>query len=131
MSKDGDGPLANESKVNRLRKLESERSKRDVDDLREVMNTAAGRRFVHKVIKDAGINSVIVRRTPDGMTDTHLTFFAEGRRNYGLEIMARLTKELPEAQIQMQTEVVRMDSAEIEQLEALRSEIAAEDRNDG
>lgn len=64
-------------------------------DLAEVLKTAAGRRFVAWVIFDqAKVNN-------GTFASTNETFFREGRRTIGVELLAVIQNKLPEQYLNM------------------------------
>jgi len=67
------------------------------DDLRKVLSSANGRRFVWRVISEAGIFK-------GSFTGNSGTFFNEGKRDMGLFILNDILKSHPDAFAQMQRE---------------------------
>lgn len=70
------------------------------NDLLAVMGSAEGRRFVWELIGTAGV----FRQSfgPDALA----TAFSEGRRSIGLELLARLQDEAPDAYLKAQGEFI-------------------------
>ena len=62
---------------------EMDRLRQEANDLRDVMARPEGRRVMWRVLVSAGIYS-------DGFTGDNRTFFNEGRRSIGLQLMAEL-----------------------------------------
>jgi len=78
-------------------RLRGELKTRQDDDLRTVMGTEQGHRFIWDLLGDAG-----VYRT--SFTGNSETFFNEGKRQIGLAILARITETCPGEYLKMQTE---------------------------
>jgi hypothetical protein len=68
---------------------------RDANDVREVMSTEAGRRFVYRLIDRAGV----YRCSFNGQSNS--TIFNEGGRNQGLMLLTDITVNAPGAYQQM------------------------------
>lgn len=69
----------------------TEKRERDEADLREVMSTPGGRRFVHRLIAQAGLYSPSYAESPTA------TAFNEGRRSIAIALMdeaKRVSSEL-------------------------------------
>jgi hypothetical protein len=66
------------------------RHKRDLDDVRWLMEQARGRRFVWCQLERAG-----VYRT--SMTGNSYTYFNEGRRDVGLQLLLDINEACPES----------------------------------
>lgn len=71
-------PQAKRVEAEALAKAQSEA------DLVSVMSTPAGRRFVWRLLQGAGITAASIA------ADTHETAFNEGRRAFGLRLMAEV-----------------------------------------
>jgi hypothetical protein len=80
-------------------RLRGELKTRQDDDLRTVMGTEQGRRFIWDLLGDAG-----VYRT--SFTGNSETFFNEGKRQIGLAILARITETCPGEYLKMQQEAL-------------------------
>lgn len=80
----------------RKRKEESVRD-RELHDMRTVMASLEGRRFIWRLLDRAG-----VFRT--SFTGNSTTFFNEGQRNMGLIVLADVHEACADAYIQMMTE---------------------------
>lgn len=76
----------------------------EVADLRAVMSTAAGRRFIWKMLGDSGVFSPSF---VPGASDT--TAFKEGARNFGLMLLGDITNEAPGQYLIMQKEAMDND----------------------
>lgn len=66
------------------------RRRGEIDDLRWLMGDARGRRFVHRLLETAG-----VFRTSFAGRDAE-TFFREGARNVGLQVLADVMDATPD-----------------------------------
>lgn len=73
---------------------------RELSDVKVVMSTEAGRRFLYRMLVDAGI---YVCSYQAGQSSEH-TAFKEGNRNSGLRLMDELQQASPELFIKMQVE---------------------------
>jgi len=69
----------------------------ELNDIREVVNSAGGRRFVWRYLEICGVFR-------SSFTGNNTTFFNEGHRNVGLKLLADLMEGCPERYIQMMTE---------------------------
>jgi hypothetical protein len=90
-------------------------------DLLAVMETREGRRFVWKLIGDAGVFRQSFAQ------DALSTAFNEGRRSHGLELLDRAQNEAPELFLKAQSEFVEGQKkhnalAEAAEAEALREQ---------
>lgn len=85
------------------------RREQERNDLRAVMDTAAGRRFVWKLLSDAGVfrSSYVA-----GQADT--TAFNEGGRNRGLTLLGDIMNDAPEKYLIMQKEAIDNDQKQRE-----------------
>ena len=93
---------ADEEQV-KTRKRKDERVRdRELADLRVVMSTVEGRRFVWRLLEKAG-----VFRT--SFTGNSETFFREGMRNIGLMVISDVHESLPDAYVQMMREAQQGD----------------------
>ena len=70
---------------------------REQGDIRKVLSLPEGRRFVWKLMSDAGVFR-------SSFTGNSQTFFNEGQRNMGLVILNQVMGAKPEAFTQMQAE---------------------------
>lgn len=76
----------------------------EIADLRAVMSTAEGRRFIWKMLGDAGVFSpTFIAGAPD------VSAFNEGARNVGLRLLGDITSEAPEQYLIMQKEAMTND----------------------
>ena len=79
-------PEADVAKEEKARKLAQ---RKDKDDVKWLMGNEIGRRIVWSLLDSAGIYR------SSFSTDTHVTAFQEGKRNYGIELIARIHKHCP------------------------------------
>jgi hypothetical protein len=70
---------------------------REISDLRSVMGTPQGRRFMWRLLEKAGIYK-------SSMTGNSQTFFLEGQRNVGLYFMAGINDHCLDEYVLMLTE---------------------------
>jgi len=86
-----------EVRTRRQQELARRIRERELNDMRAVLNTAEGRRFVWRLFDKAGIF-----RT--SFTGNSTTFFNEGQRNLGLLFFNDMMQAMPEAFALMQRE---------------------------
>jgi hypothetical protein len=80
------------------------RQEQKIDDLKAVMGAPEGRRFVWRLLREAGIyNSSFVGGSPD------ITAFKEGARNLGLTLLAEIMTEASESFLTMQKEAIEYE----------------------
>lgn len=90
--------------------VDEDREKRRLDqqqadeDLRGIMVSQSGRRFMWDLLKRCGVFALSFRG--DG---AEFTAFREGQRNVGLSLLADLTRVCPEHYTQMQDEQTQQD----------------------
>ena len=71
------------------------RAEQAANDLRWVMNDARGRRFVYSLLNEAGIfRTTFNSQARNALADMA---FAEGRKEIGYRLMARMNAHCPEA----------------------------------
>lgn len=96
---------ADTGQVKERKRKDKDAEQQAQDDLREVMDTAAGRRFVWRMLERAGIYR-------QSFTGNSSTFFNEGERNVGLFLLSELQAACPQAFIQMQQEQLERQQRE-------------------
>lgn len=69
---------------------------RELEDIRQVMSHAAGRRFVHRLLAKAGI-----RRNAFHGEKTHDTAFALGEKSFGIFVESEVNESCPKSYIIM------------------------------
>lgn len=69
---------------------------RDRDDLRSILNTAHGRRFIWRLLSKCGIHQLGVV-----MDSINATYFNAGMRNIGNTLLAQVLEVKPEAYLEM------------------------------
>lgn len=90
-------------------------------DVREVMDSPAGRRFVWGSIRDAGTFG-------SSFTGNSETFFREGRRDVGIRLMSEVQTVCPELYVVMLTEAMaEQRTATLQRAQA--DELAAHDED--
>lgn len=67
------------------------RKDNELDDLKLILNTEHGRRFIWRYLSDCGIFR------SSYVTEPHDTAYNEGRRAVGLKLLAEVTEAMPEA----------------------------------
>lgn len=91
-------PVFDAAEINRRKAVEAKRlQERQKSDLRKVLSSAEGRRFVWRVIGEAGVFK-------GSFTGNSETFFREGKRDMGLFVLNDILKSHPDAFAQMQRE---------------------------
>ena len=89
---------ADEENVSKHKRKDQNARDRELHDLRTMMDSIEGRRFVWRLLDKAG-----VFRT--SFTGNSTTFFNEGMRNMGLMILADVHEACADQYIQMMKEV--------------------------
>ena len=81
------------------KRLENEKLEREIllNDVRHVLSSVQGRRFVWRILDMAGVYR-------SSFTGNSSTFFNEGARNIGLRVLSDVMDAKPEAFLQMQQE---------------------------
>lgn len=81
------------------KRLENEKLEREIllNDVRHVLSSVQGRRFVWRILDMAGVYR-------SSFTGNSTTFFNEGARNIGLRVLSDVMDAKPEAFLQMQQE---------------------------
>lgn len=94
------------AKKKEIEERSRKRRDREISDLKKVLSAPEGRRFLWRVMGEAGI----FRTSATGQTNT--TFVNEGRRQIGLMILADIMEAKAEAFTQMQREQASDSKAE-------------------
>lgn len=89
--------LANEAQVKEAKLKEKRGRERELDDVRYVLNSKQGRRFLWRYLAECGV----YRSSFNGQFQT---FFNEGQRNVGLKLLADIQEASPEAYVTMMKE---------------------------
>jgi hypothetical protein len=76
---------------------EKDQRRQELDDLRAVLRTSSGRRFIWCMLEDAGI-------LHDAFTGNSNTYYILGKQAYGKRLFADILKHFPKQYIQMQNE---------------------------
>lgn len=80
------------------------RKEREDDDLKQVMSTECGRRFIWKTLSLSGVFEVSFT------SDPYITSFNEGRRNKGLELFNDVMSVCPDLYLVMAEEAKEQES---------------------
>jgi hypothetical protein len=99
---------------------ERDQLQRQSGDLAHVMSDVRGRRFLWDTLGRTGLYTT-------SFTGNSETFFREGRRSFGLELLARLTAVAPDLYLTMQAEAMAEDAKHA----AADAAIEGEERTDG
>jgi hypothetical protein len=86
------GNAADEVQVASANEKVKSRRARDLNDLRQILNTVFGRRFIWSLMAQCGPTTLSF--VPDNL---YLTAFNEGQRNIGLRLFADINEAMPEA----------------------------------
>jgi hypothetical protein len=86
---------ADEQQVKEATRLGRRTREKELDDVRAVLDTGAGLRFVWRILNEAGV--FMTSFTGEAPS----TFFNEGRREMGLRVLADLIDAKPDAYLQM------------------------------
>lgn len=92
--------------------------KRDEEDIRSLLKTPYGKRFIHKII----FKVCRVFDNPFSGEDTHTTYFTLGQQNTGKTLLAQVLEIRPEALIEMNKIDKEDGDARKHILEALQQE---------
>lgn len=88
---------ADESQVKEAEKKIKHEKQQEIHDLKNIMQTAQGRRFIYKLITFCGVFKT-------SYTGNSGTFYNEGMRNVGLMIMSEINEHCPELYVSMLNE---------------------------
>lgn len=94
--------ITTEEAAKRIQERQRLKAQRHADDIKWLLGDERGRRLYWKWLSD----SHIFRTSFTGNSET---FFKEGERNRGLEMLADLNEHSPEAYLQMQQEAAFED----------------------
>ena len=100
--------------IRKAKQSEKQRRDRDRKDLRDVLSTVQGRRFVWKQLEQSGVFRLSIAFGEPQRTD-----FNEGRRSLGLALMADIHALDPALYVQMATE-----AHDEQQIDELKTETA-------
>ena len=89
-------PFKNDERKAQNAEREERRVMERAADLRYVMDNAAGRRVIHRLLTDAG-----VFRSSFSADNPHETSFNEGARNLGLKVLAEIMNVASTQYLQM------------------------------
>jgi hypothetical protein len=98
--------LADEGQVKESEKEIKLRRENEIADLRKVLDTDFGRRFIWKIFGTCGIYRI-------SFTGNSETFFNEGARNVGLKLRADVFEAKPEALLQMEIEAMKEEKTNV------------------
>jgi hypothetical protein len=98
---------ASEEQVKEAAQTERHRKDTDENDLRFVLSTVAGRRFMWKLIGDCA-----PLRNPMG-SDALNTYFHIGRADIGRQLYSQIMSAAPEAFIKMQSEAMAREEKNV------------------
>lgn len=92
------GNAADEEQVKDAGEKIARGRERELNDLRAVLSTVQGRRFVWRYLEACGISNSSFDQNP------HRTYFLEGQRNIGLKLQADVAEAEPAAYLTMMKE---------------------------
>lgn len=88
---------ADEGQVQEATRDAKLRRERELNDLRSVLNTIEGRRFLWRILEFCGLYKT-------SFTGSSETFFLEGQRNVGIKLITEIIETEPEAYLLMMKE---------------------------
>lgn len=94
--------IADEAQVKDGAKKGKYRRDRELDDVKKILETDHGRRFMWRYLGLAGVFQT-------SFTGNSTTFFNEGKRDIGLKMLADVTEAKPDAYIQMANEAKKSE----------------------
>lgn len=98
--------IADDSQVKEQGKKEKRIRSLELEDMRRILETDYGRRFVWRYLGIAGVFQ-------SSFTGNSTTFFNEGRREIGLKLLADVTDAKPDAYVQMTLEAKKSEEADV------------------
>jgi hypothetical protein len=96
------GNAADEKQVRKAEEIERHTANQSVQDLKNVLSTEYGKRFVKRILMVTGLNDVSFRTN-----DPYLTAHNEGRRWVGLSILTDMIKADPQVYVNLLAEAVK------------------------
>ena len=93
---------ADENQVRDAKEKDKLRNEKDANDLRWVLSMPQGRRFLWKLLETCGVYR-------SSFTGSSETFFLEGQRNVGLQLLAQITAADSEQYLTMIRESKKLD----------------------
>lgn len=97
------GNASDRKQVKSAAKKERESKERQIADLGAVMSTPEGRRFMWWLLGRAGIHESTMRGGPQ------MALYWAGKQDLSHMLLARLTKEHPDAYLLMQSEAITIE----------------------
>lgn len=110
---------ADVQQVGRARLKESDRIRRDADDLRWVLSDVRGRRFFWRLLSLAHLFNTITNTVSSAAM-----YVASGRRDYGLELLAWAGRDAAEHYLLMEAEARERERREDTENAAVRTPAA-------
>lgn len=115
------GPAANVPVQKHLRRREKDRLRQQRADLRAVMSTPAGRRFIWRLIDEvAGVFG-------PSWTGSSETFYREGRRAVGIDLMREVQRTCPAEYVHALNEELAARASEEVERKAVESTAEGEE----
>ena len=103
-----------------MQEIADEERKRDLADMATIADTAAGRRFLYRILETACVFQ------PTFSSDALFMSFREGQRNIGLIALNDITEAAPK-----RYQVMMMEAKERRQARAVKEKAALTERNEG
>jgi hypothetical protein len=94
--------IADDTQVRNSEQRGKRLRERELDDIKRILETDFGRRFVWRYLGLAGVFQT-------SFTGNSTTFFNEGKRDIGLKLLADITEAKPEAYLQMTNEAKKSE----------------------
>lgn len=93
---------SNPAELKKKEKQEEYLAKQEIDDIKHVLGSPGGRRFIWKYLSFAGVFQT-------SFTGNSQTFFNEGKRTVGLKLIDDITEANPDALTQMMKEARQLE----------------------
>lgn len=98
--------VANESQVKESAQAARHRRDSEINDLAELLNLPAGRRYLWRVLEETGVYK-------QSFTGSSETFFLEGHRKIGLWVLAEIMEINPDSYLLMIKEHRKGDESNV------------------
>ena len=115
--------MMNQTSQNIEKNMDKVRESQYFQDIRDLLERPAGRRFLYRLIFEiCGVESI-------SFTGNSETFFREGQRNVGVTVKSELIDQHPEAYMRMMIEMMTTRQEEILKRKAARDMPELEDES--
>jgi hypothetical protein len=89
------GNASDAEQVKRAEKKEAFSRDRELEDIKQVLSTPAGRRFAYRYLEKSGVFRTSFSE------NTNVMLFREGERNFGLQLLAEINEADPQLYFKM------------------------------